>query len=142
MLNLSNGIHYDPQLNLDVQVVSEEQEDYEEELNELIEQITETWNETFVSMIEDYIDFTEQNDIIDGEWKCQMWNQRWFIYLKLLVRSLGDVLQNDNYSLRAKEHISNEYLQCANNDFIYFLSVVKEEWDRRNAQLNEQVAQA
>lgn len=116
---------------LNIQIIQEQQEQYEEQLDELIDKITDTWNDTFINMVEDYIDFTERNNIIDGEWKCQMWNQRWYRYLQYLVGSLNEVIENDNYPLETKEYISDEFLHWANHDFIWFLSIVKAEWDRR-----------
>ncbi|KJP85128.1 hypothetical protein AK88_05238 [Plasmodium fragile] len=116
---------------LNIQIVPEQQEEYEEQLDELIDKITHTWNDTFLNMVEDYIDFTERNNIMDGEWKCQMWNQRWYRYLQFLAGSLNEVIENDNYPLETKEYISDEFLYWANHDFIWFLNIVKAEWDRR-----------
>ncbi|ANQ06297.1 Uncharacterized protein PCOAH_00004050 [Plasmodium coatneyi] len=124
---------------LSVQVIQEQQEQYQEQLDELIHKITNTWNDTFINMVEDYIDFTERNNIIDGEWKCQMWNQRWYRYLQFLAGSLNEVIEDDNYPLETKEYISDEFLYWANHDFIWFLSIVKAEWDRR-AEVPEQPA--
>ncbi|SBS89109.1 Plasmodium exported protein, unknown function [Plasmodium ovale] len=126
---LTHVIELQPQLS--TEIVQEDDEDYEYELEELIDKITDTWNDTFRDMIEDYIDFTEQNNILDNDWKCQMWNQRWYRYLQHLVSSLNAVIQDDSYSLDAKEYVSNEFLYWANHDFIWFLSIVKDEWDTR-----------
>ncbi|GAB64889.1 hypothetical protein PCYB_033000 [Plasmodium cynomolgi strain B] len=79
---------------LNIQIIQEQEELYEEQLDELIDKITDTWNDTFINMVEDYIDFTERNNIIDGEWKCQMWNQRWYRYLQYLVGSLNELKQS------------------------------------------------
>ncbi|EUD67843.1 hypothetical protein C922_02032 [Plasmodium inui San Antonio 1] len=116
---------------LNIEIIQEDEDLYQEQLHELVDKITDTWNETFMNMVEDYIDFTERSNIIDGEWRCQMWNERWYRYLQYLVSSLNEVIENDNYPLEAKELISNEYLHWANHDFIWFLSIVKEEWDKR-----------
>ncbi|CAA9986639.1 Plasmodium exported protein, unknown function [Plasmodium knowlesi strain H] len=124
---------------LNVQIVQEEEEQSQEQLDELIHKITNTWNDTFINMVEDYIDFTERNNIIDGEWKCQMWNQRWYKYLQFLAGSLNEVIENDSYPLEMKEYISDEFLYWANHDFIWFLSIVRAEWDRR-VELPEQPA--
>ncbi|GAW79396.1 Plasmodium exported protein, unknown function [Plasmodium gonderi] len=127
---------------LNIQIIQEQQQIYEEQLDELIDKITDTWNDTFISMVEDYIDFTERNNIIDGEWKCQMWNQRWYRYLQYVVGSLNEVIQNDNYPLETKEYISDEFLNLAHHDFICFLSVVKEQWDNRVQSIGTQEVRA
>ncbi|ANQ05911.1 Uncharacterized protein PCOAH_00003870 [Plasmodium coatneyi] len=98
------------------------------DFNELYTRVSNNWNQTVQNMVNQYVAYTD-GYFMDVTWRDEMWNRGWYVYLESIHADLNRFLNDETLSLEARECVSQDLLYWANDDFGWFLNLVKEEWD-------------
>ncbi|EUD64298.1 hypothetical protein C922_05313 [Plasmodium inui San Antonio 1] len=115
------------------ELYTDEQNDLDEiEFHNLINRVNILWNEAVENMIKEYVTYTD-NHHMEIPWRNEMWTQAWDKYLESIHADLNKFLNDDSLSLQTRENIANNLLYSVNDDFKWFLDIVKEEWDKEMA---------
>ncbi|CAI7717870.1 Plasmodium exported protein, unknown function [Plasmodium vivax] len=100
------------------------------EFEELFNRVNTLWNETVENMVNEYITYTDSHHM-EIHWRDEMWNQRWYKYLESIHADLNKFINDENLSFETRENVAEDLLFWANDDFKWFLNIVKEEWDNK-----------
>ncbi|GAB64552.1 hypothetical protein PCYB_021210 [Plasmodium cynomolgi strain B] len=106
------------------------------EFLELFNRVNTLWNETVENMVNEYITYTDSNHM-EISWRDEMWNQRWYKYLESIHSDLNKFINDETLTYETREHIAEDLLYWANDDFKWFLNIVKEEWDHETTSRSE-----
>ncbi|SBS97993.1 Plasmodium exported protein, unknown function [Plasmodium malariae] len=99
------------------------------QLDDLVFRVNQMWHETVENMIQRYTAYAEEHNI-DESCRDEMWNQGWYRYLYSIHGDLNYFLHDEHLSLETREQLAEELIRGAKEDFLWFLNMVKEEWDR------------
>ncbi|SBT57455.1 Plasmodium exported protein, unknown function [Plasmodium ovale wallikeri] len=100
-----------------------------ETLEEFVKNCEETFDEVFMNMANEYVQFT--NDM-NHAWCDKMWETRWCKYAQSLHNDIINYINDDTLSVNEKREIFQLLMTWSKNDFKYFLNLIKEEWDMRD----------
>ncbi|CAI7722525.1 Plasmodium exported protein, unknown function [Plasmodium vivax] len=98
-------------------------------LDLLIESCEREYDDILLDITNRYVEFT---DDMNHYWCDQMWKKRWCKYADSVHTEMMSNLNNPNLTLDEKKESFKILMGWCEDDFKYFLKLIKQEWDLRD----------